>query len=203
MSKFARCAVLVAALASLFAVLSSTAGAVTWHNTGSTAFTATGGPGTLAVGANNLACTASSGTATAPGGSTVATVYNMSFTFTWKPCSLAGQNTFLHCDLRLTGSLFSAGVTAGSLDLTCDAKLTASPTVGLCHFSGSVPVSFTNPFGATKGKVTLTASNTLVVSNYNTTSCPLGTGTGTVSEQTLNVTNGTPTTLGPVLNRTA
>ena len=49
MSRISRLAVLVTALASLFAVLSSTAGAATFTNSGSTAFTATGGAGTLGI----------------------------------------------------------------------------------------------------------------------------------------------------------
>ena len=49
MSKISRLVVLAIALASLFAVLSSTAGAVTFTNDGGTAFHATGSPGTLSA----------------------------------------------------------------------------------------------------------------------------------------------------------
>src|ERR1700712_4869417 len=47
MSKIMRIAVLAMSLVSLFAVMSSAAGAVTWTNTGQTPFTATAGSGTL------------------------------------------------------------------------------------------------------------------------------------------------------------
>jgi hypothetical protein len=200
MSRIARLAVMVTALASLLGVMSATAGAVTWHNTGSTAFTATGGPGTLSIGSNNLACTGSSATGAAPALSTTSTIATGTIVFS--PCNLVGQNTFVHCTYTLTGSTFSGGVTSGAADVTCDARLTAAPANSLCHISGSTPGTYTNPSGSTKGRLTISASTSLTVTNGNV-SCPLGTGTGSLTEQTLNVTNGTPTTLGPVINRTA
>src|SRR5689334_10859893 len=108
MSRIMRVAVLVTALMSFFAVLSSTAGAVTWHNTGSTAYTATSGPMTLSVGANIFACTGSSDTGTAHSGSTVGAHVNWMVTRRWNPCTLVGQATSMHCVLEYTG--ISAGV---------------------------------------------------------------------------------------------
>jgi hypothetical protein len=201
MSRIARFAVLVTALASLLGIMSSAASAVTWHNTGSTSFTATGGPGTLSRGSVSLACTGSSATGTAPGGSTVATNYTVSGTITFSPCTLSGQNTYVHCTYTLTGTAFAAGVTAGSAGVTCVARLTATNTA-LCHIEGSTPGSYTNPSGATAGKVTINASNTLTVTN-SSSPCPLGTGSGALTHQTITVTGGSPTSLGPVINRTA
>jgi hypothetical protein len=205
MSRIARFAVLVTALASLMGVVSATAGAVTWHNTGNTAFTATGGPGTLSVGANNLACTASSATGTAPGGSVVGATYSVPGTITFSPCTLAGQATYVHCGFTLTGSAFSAGITTGIADVNCVARLTASNTA-LCNITGTTPGSYTNPSGTAKGKVTLSTSGSgLTVSNSSGSSCLLGTGIGHLSEQTITITNasGGTGTLGPVINRTA
>ena len=104
MSKIARLVVLVTALSSLFAMLSATAGAVTWHNTGGTAFHATGGPGSLSIGSATLACSGSTATGTAPGGSTVAQHYNVTGTITFSPCQLVGQSTYVHCHFNLTGT---------------------------------------------------------------------------------------------------
>jgi len=205
MSRIARFAVLVTALASLMGVVSATAGAVTWHNTGNTAFTAAGGPGTLSVGANNLACTASSATGTAPSGSVVGATYSVPGTITFSPCTLAGQNTYVHCGFTLTGTAFAAGVTTGTADVNCVARLTASNTA-LCNITGTTPGAYTNPSGANKGKVTLlTSGSGLTVSHSSGTSCLLGTGTGHLSEQTITVTNGTGGTGsgGPIINRTA
>src|ERR1044071_3993997 len=80
MSKFARLVVLVTALSSLFAMLSSTAGAVTWHNTGGTSFHATGGPMTYSRASVSLTCSGSTATGAAPGGSTGAQHYNITGT---------------------------------------------------------------------------------------------------------------------------
>ncbi|WP_445148328.1 hypothetical protein [Baekduia sp. Peel2402] len=205
MSRIARFAVLVTALASLMGVVSATAGAVTWHNTGNTAFTATGGPGTLSVGANNLACTGSSATGTAAGGSVVGATYNVPGTITFSPCTLAGQSTYVHCGFTLTGASFSGGVTSGVADVNCVARLVAGNTA-LCNITGTTPGSYSNPVSPAKGKVTLSTSGTgLTVTHSSGTSCLLGTGTGHLSEQTITITNATggTGTLGPVLNRTA
>ena len=197
MSRIARFAVLVTALMSLFAVMSSTAGAVTWHNSGDTNFHATGGPGTLSIGANNLACSGSTATGDAPLGSTVITNYLVRGTVTFSPCTLAGQATTVGCEYTLTAISQSGSVTSGVADVTCVARLTASGT-GLCHIAGSTGGQYTNPTATTTpGKVTLFASSTLVVTN-STANCPLGTGNGNLTEQTITFTH-----RGPILTRTA
>ncbi|WP_445148269.1 hypothetical protein [Baekduia sp. Peel2402] len=205
MSRIARFAVLVTALASLMGVVSATAGAVTWHNTGNTAFTAAGGGGTLSVGSNNLPCTGSEATGTATGGSVIGTTYSMPGTITFAPCLMAGQPTYVHCGFTLTGASFASGVTSGVADVKCIAYLTAN-NLQLCNITGTTPASYTNPSGAAKGKFTLSTSGTgLTVSHYFGTSCLMGTGTGHLSEQTITIqhaTGGTGTG-GPVLNRTA
>ena len=62
MSKIMRIAVLAMSLVSLFAVMSSAAGAVTWTNTGQTSFTATTGAGTLGSTGTSLNCATASAT---------------------------------------------------------------------------------------------------------------------------------------------
>lgn len=198
MSRFSRVVVLITALTSLVAVLSSSAGAVTWTNTGGTGFHATGTPGTLSIGVNKLTCSGSTWTGTAPMSSTTSTIATGTAVFS--PCSLAGQNTFVHCAYTLTGSLFTSGVTFGATDVTCDARLTAAPANSLCHIGGSTPSTYTNPAGTTPGRITLNASAVLVVSDGNV-ACPLGTGTGSLTEQTINLT--APATASPIISRDA
>jgi hypothetical protein len=192
--------VLATALASLLAIATSTAGAVTWHNTGAESFHATGGPVTLTVGVNNFSCLGSTMTGTAPA-SAATTVYAMTMTATYSPCTLAGQNFYMHCGTATyTGSAWVAGppaLTAGTVDMTCDLRLTANDQ-GICHLSGSTPASYTNPDGATPGRFTYTTSSTLTISNFGATSCFLGTGTAGWSENTVTMTAG-----GPILTRTA
>ncbi|WP_445149518.1 hypothetical protein [Baekduia sp. Peel2402] len=200
MSRIARFVVLATALTSLFTVVSSTAGAVTWTNTGSTTFHATGGPGTLSVGANNFTCSASTATGTAAADST-GTVYRMPGTITFSPCLLAGQATFAHCGFTLTGSAWSAGapaVTTGSVDITCDIRLTNSPATKLCHVEGTTPFSYINPQGATAGRITLTTGSSGLVVDGD--SCLLGNGGAHLSEQTIPVTSAAGS---PVITRHA
>jgi hypothetical protein len=203
MSKFSRIVVLVTALASLFAVMSSTAGAVTWHNEGSTTFHATGGAATLSfTGAGSpttLPCAASTATANAPVGTFTSAVYRVTGTLRFTPCSLIGQSTYVDCTFTLTALTWSAGVTAGPVDVTCDARLEVG-NVGLCHVDGSTPGSYTNPSGLTPGRFTLTSPSTLTVTNFGSTSCPIGTGSDHLTEHTLNLT---PGTAGPIITRTA
>jgi hypothetical protein len=211
MSRIARFTVLVAALASLFAVLSSTAGAVTWHNTGSTSFTATGGPGTLAVtgsgGTNNLTCLNSSATGTAPASAATA-IYSVTGTVVFGgPCKISGINSYVDCSYTLTGATFASPVTSGNADVTCRAGFVGSAAI--CHIAGSTPGHYTNPSGATAGKLKVTSSASLTVTGETSaTSCSslLGTATSGVGHLSAGtgapVTGGSPTALGPVLNRT-
>jgi hypothetical protein len=193
MSRFARFAVLVAALTSLFAVMSSSAGAVTWTNTGNTLAHATGIGGALHVGSNTLPCGGATASGTAPAHSAAA-VYHVTGTITFQPCSLVGQSTIVHCTYTLTGLVHTGGVfggvTGGNADVTCDARLAATGT-GLCHISGSTAGHYVNPAAAGgTGRLTLTTTNTLVVSNFGSTSCPLGTGNGTLTHLQLTTTPG-------------
>ncbi|WP_445148215.1 hypothetical protein [Baekduia sp. Peel2402] len=192
MSKIARVVVLVTALTSLFAVMTPAAGAVTWTNTGSTTVHATGVGGTLSVGANSLACTGSTASATAPAHSAAA-VYSVVGTVTFSPCTLiAGQAAFAHCGFTLTGATWDTGTparTTGVADVTCDLRLVASPSAKLCHIEGTAPSQYIDPSGANPGRLTLTTNGTgLTVTHASGTSCLLGTGTGHLSEQTLVVT---------------
>jgi hypothetical protein len=178
MSRFSRIVVLFSALASLFAVMSSTAGAVTWTNSGGTNFHATGGPATLSTGGtNNMACSGLTATGTAPMTSFTSTIATGTLVFS--PCSLVGQNSFLHCTYTLTGIAAAGGMTSSYTDVTCDARLTAAPATSLCHVSGSFMSStYFNPSALIPGR--LHVASLVQVSN-GAVSCPLGTGTGSMA----------------------
>lgn len=196
MSKIARFAVLITALASLFAVLSSTAGAVTFTNSGGTNFHATGGPGTLTVtgatGNTSLSCQG----ATATGSAGMGAFGDMSGTVSFAPCTLIGLHTHTVCSWTFTPTVWHAPVSVtGSMHTTCTETLATSPFTSLCRITGATPVNYINPTGATPGKLTLFASGTLQVSNASDASCssagvPTGTTrTGDLSEQTINLTS--------------
>ena len=189
----------VIALTSLFAGLSSAAGAVTWDNSGSTAFTASGGSSTLAVGLTNLPCADSSVTGTSPTSSTTGDLATGTATFT--NCSLVGP-AHVSCTYTLTALTQSGGVTSGNVDATCDAFVGG---VAACHIAGTTPGSYTNPTGGVKGKLTLAhSSGSLRVFNPAVGSCLLGNNVGaTLTTQTFTVTTANePGTTGPVITRT-
>lgn len=196
MSGIVRMAALVAALAALLATAPA-AGAVTWHNTGSSAFHAVGGTSTLSVATSTFTCSGSTLTGTSPVGS-FATTYTMTATLSSSPCPNTGANYAMHCDATFSAQAWAAGppaVTAGPVALTCDITLALSNTT-LCHVSGSTPAAYANPFGSMPGRVTFAASTTLTMSN-GATACWLGTGAIQWPEQTLPLT-----TAGPVITRT-
>ena len=199
MSRTTRVVVLVTALMSLFAVVSSGASAVTWDNSGSTAFTATGGPSTLSVGATLLPCADASATGTSPASSLTGDVASGTATFTG--CTLGGAPAHQSCTYTFTGSSQASGVTSGTIDMTCDYFVFGVPA---CHIAGTNPGSYTNPVGATKGKLTLAHSNgTLRAFNPPGGTCLLGNNVAlTRTTQTLGITTANGPGLGPVITRT-
>jgi hypothetical protein len=212
MSRIARFAVLVAALMSLFAVMSSAAGAVTWHNTGDTAFTASNAnAGTLSVTGVNLTCTGASATGTSPAGSTVGTTFTgATGTATFNGCSLSGLPTAVSCSYSLTTSAAATSGTPsvfhGNADALCSVTQFGTE---ICKVEGLTSGSYTNPVSAssTAGRLTLNHSSTLRTTNGSGGSCILGVGEpATLTAQTFTVTAGTggPTPhLGPFITRTA
>lgn len=205
MSRISRFVVLLTAVVSLVGVMSSAAGAVTWHNTGSTAFTASMGPETLSATGANYACTGASATGAAAGGSTVSAVYSMTGTITYNGCVLAGTSVLITCGYTLTSVLQpAASTTTGNVDLTCGWTVGGDPGTQLCHVSGSRHFIYANPGhrDATWGVLTLTTTSTMTIGG---SSCPVGANdTFHVSEGTFVVSAATgPTTMGPIITRTA
>lgn len=193
MSRIMRFAVLVASLMSLFAVMSSAASAVTWDNSGSTAFTATSGAGTLSSTGASLSCTDATGTGTAPA-TTVGLTYSVSGVATFNGCRMSNIATTVSCDYTLTGTSQSGGVTSGSVDVTCGVSQFG---VKLCHIGGSVSGTYTNP--GVVGVLNLATGGSLILSNGPTGTCPLGNGdVGHLTPLTFNTTSANP----PVITRT-
>jgi hypothetical protein len=202
MSRIVRFAVLVASLMSLFAVMSSTAGAVTWDNSGNTHFTATAGAGTLSstgVALNCASADATGKTTTPAVGATAALVHA---TINFTTCLLSGQAVGVECGVTLTATSQSGSVTSGSADATCGVYLAG---IKVCHIEGSVNGTYTNPSGATAGVLQTTTGGNLRTTNAQS-NCALGNNEPThLSVLTFRVTNGTggTGTLGPIITRTA
>jgi hypothetical protein len=199
MSKISRFVVLVTALTSLVAVMSSTAGAVTWHNTGNTAYTATGGAGTLSTGGGlvSLSCPHVRVTGTSPAVTTTNNLATLTTTFT--NCSGPfGVAAHVHCTIGLTGIAQDVARITGTGDVHCVATIGGIP----CTITGAVPGSYTNPASPTPGTLHIPHNGAgLTVSG---SGCPLS-GAATLSAQTWRVTGGTGGTgaLGPIFTRTA
>jgi hypothetical protein len=193
MSKITRITVLAMSLMSLFAVTSSAAGAVTWTNTGQTAFTATAGTVSYSVTATALACSSAdaSGTTTTPASGIGAAI--VSGTIKTTGCRVAIGDLPWHCTYTLTGSTFIAGVTNGNADLTCGIFLSGREA---CHIEGRTPANYTNGAGGSAGILALPHSSTLIITDGNGGgSCPVGSNERlTLAPVTFRVTSGT----GPI-----
>jgi hypothetical protein len=205
MRKLMQVLALATALTSVPMALATTSGAVTWHNSGDTAFTATGGGITSTVDGLALGCghTATTGTVAASpfAGTTWAA---MTVTTTYVGCLVYSGSTWA-CTRTFTATSATGGVISGTAATTC-ANTTSG--VEVCHIAGTVPATYTNPTApATTGRLTLPHTNALVMGNPSMGTCPMGDGVPvTMSAQTLTITSATggPTPhLGPILTRTA
>ncbi len=202
MTRIARLVVL-AAMAAL--ALSSTAHAVTWHNSGSTAFTATGGPGTLSSTSAALACSGTTGTGTATAAPFVGATWSAFHgTVSFTGCLVSGITTGVECGFTMTATTAVAGGIGGTFDVTCGIFQFGTK---ICHIGGSLEGTYVNPVQpSTKGRFTLNTGGSLVMSNGAAGVCPLGNGDrGHLAEKALTITTATggSGTLGPVLTRTA
>jgi hypothetical protein len=193
MGNLAKFAVLVTTLTSLFAVMSITAGAVTWDNSGSTTFTATAGPSTLSSTGVAVSCSGATATGTAPN-NVVGLTYAVSGTATFGGCLLSGISTSIDCGYAFTGTSQSGAVTSGNVDLTCGIYQFGQK---ICHLGGAVVGSYTN---GTPGVLTLATGGSLRASNPPTGSCPWSTGDLLhMPHMTFRTTSANP----PVITRTA
>jgi hypothetical protein len=186
--------------------VTSTAGAVTWHNTGDTAFTSSGSAMTLSVTGVSLTCTGASATGTSPSGSTVGVIYSgASGTLTLNGCSLSGLPTSVGCDYTWTLSTDTGGIKEGTADLTC--SITQFGTK-ICHVEGPAPVTHFDPVPPSGFEVWIIHdSSGLKTTNGPGGTCPLGAGEPAhITKLTMTTTSATggPTPhLGPRFTRTA
>ncbi len=197
MSHARRLTIFAIGMLSLLGGAAATAGAVTWHNTGSTAFTATSGAQTLGSTTTSLNCLGATATGDVPVGSTVNTVLRASGTVTYSGCSIAGINTGVDCSYTLTASTQSGSQVTGDVDLTCGWYQFGTR---ICHAAGSVHAIYTNPVAGV-GTLTLTTGGNLIALSPGTGfTCPLGNGDRThVAETTFRTTSANP----PIITRTA
>jgi len=195
MRRLTRLAVLMVGLLSLSALASTTANAVTWHNSGDTAFTATAGPPSYSVTGASLSCTSATLSGTAPT-TTVGLTYTVSATGSYNGCSFAGTSMSIECSYKFTGTALHGSTATGSTDVTCGFY---SFNAKICHVAGARPSTYENPSGSAPGVLTLSTSN-LIISN-GASSCMFGNNDVIeFSPQIYTVTSGTG---GPVLARTA
>lgn len=193
MSRTSRLVVLVTSVAAVVSAMAGTAGAVTWHVSGSGAFHATGVGATFSATNSNLACPGPTATGTYVTGTIASGIYiGIAGTITYSGCSIAGQGFEFSCGYRVTGTTQPAAtVVTGTADVTCGMYLVSTK---ICHIAGSPHAIYTK--GASVDTLTLTTS-TLNVRG------PCFFGPNDVmhlSEQTLTVTSAGG---GPHIVRTA
>jgi hypothetical protein len=199
MSRISRVVVLVAALMSMFGVLSSTAGAVTWDVSGPEVFTAHGGPGSLSGAGKTLSFTGATATAAVTAtmftGATFPVIHGG---IVLSGATIAGTPYAVSCTYGFTATGQTGTTVSGTLDLIapngCDATVGGVPS---CRIEGTTPGIYHNPEAGAEARLTLPASSTLVTTN-STSACPLGNGT-TVSLTALSFT---VTGAGPTITRT-
>jgi hypothetical protein len=208
MSRTARLGVLIVTLSSVFALGAATASAVTWHNSGDTAYTATGGGTTLGVTGTNLVCTGSTFTGTAGAGTFVGLTWTAATgTGSFTGCTLSGISATTSCTYKVTATTWTAGppaVMSGGADVTCTSYVFGSLN---CVTKGTTAGTYTNPTATTTGRGVAPASSTLTIHD-GAGACMLGNNeTATISATPLTITaaSGGPSSphQGPVVTRTA
>lgn len=200
MSRIVHATVLAAALVSALAAMTSTAGAVTWHNSGDTAFTATSPAFTFSATNANLSCGTQVVTGVVTPTPSVGVVF-AAITMTWTApsCLFVGNNMPWECKRTFTATAQAGSVTSGTLDTTCTIFAGSSAA---CEISGSVPATYTNP-----GGLHLPTSSSLVTQRT-PGGCVIGYGGDVleISAMVLTIENATGGPFphqGPVLTRTA
>jgi hypothetical protein len=199
-----RLVVLVTGVTSLLGAMSSPTRAVTWHNTGDTAFTATAGAPTLSATGVSLACASQTITGIATGGTFVgATWSGLTATGTSQGCFWGGISTQQTCSYRLTAATQTGTgtITTGNMDVTCDITQFGTKICHVENHNPSLHAQYTNPSGGVGGRLTVTAGS-LRVTHPATGSCPFGNGdTASLTHQAFVITN--PAGGGPNITRTA
>jgi hypothetical protein len=184
-------------LISLFAMMSSAAGAVTWTNSGQTAFTAASLGGTLSVTSVPLTCAGSDASGTAPATVTTPSVASGTVKFTGCTVTALRNVATIDCGYTFTASSFdgvgmAGSVVTGAVDVTCGVYQSGTK---ICHIGGLTNGSYTNN---TSGTLDIPASSTLVTSNGPTGTCPLGAGeVSSLTALRFTVLSGT----GPIITR--
>jgi hypothetical protein len=176
MSKILRLAVMLSALTSAAAAMASAAGAVTWHNTGDTAFTASGGAvATFSVTGVSLRCTGTDMTGTSPSASATGPSYTVANgTLTFTSCTLSGLPSTLDCAYSVAlGTAPVNHVFSGALDLTCEVSMVG---MDVCRVEGSTPATYRNPETGLAAQLTLPTSTTLRTTDGADLACPLTPG---------------------------
>jgi hypothetical protein len=182
------------------AAMASNASAITWSNSGDTAFTATGPATTFHFnsGAVHFPCSSAAVSGTAGTGPVSGATWTnaASLTISYPHCTLAGTPYNIQCSASESFDNQTGGVSSGTLATTCDINVFSTK---VCGAAGTIANTYTNPSGSTPGRFTL-SQTALTLSNGPVGSCPFGTGaTGQLTHQTFTVNSGTG---GPVINRT-
>lgn len=195
------------AATAVLAATASTAGAVTWHNSGDTAFTATGGATTATVPTfYPFKCLGSTTTGTTTPTPYGTPVWRITLTTTYSPC-LSLPSERWECTRTFTALSQTAAVTTGTVDTTCGLWVSSgSQSAEICQMHGDSQGSYVNPTApSTTGAITL-AEATLLLTKGPTQQCIWGTGlpwTWTAHTLAITTATGGPSPhLGPIVTRT-
>jgi hypothetical protein len=197
MSRISRVVVFVTALMSVFAVLSSSASAIsTWKSTNTTAFTADGNPISISGNGKTISCTGASLTGAVSALDFTGAIWTNAIhgNITYSGCVLAGSPYALTCTYSFNANGITGTQVAGTLNLNSPNGCRAAVGgVFACVFEGGEPETYDNPPDA---KMTSPAG-TLTVTNGGAVPCPLIVppsthGVATVTATTFTVTGAAP-----------
>ncbi len=201
----------ILALGAFLAALGAVApgsSAVTWHNSGDTAFTATAGAlvlhgGTLVVSCVNTTLTGATGVTGATPTTWTAAHGTLTATCLWG----TSPSWRVHCTYTFTATSQLGSVTSGTFSPLCSISASGYE---ICKLEGSTPMIYVNPASGAAGRFTEATSTSLRFTDGANPSGPIpcifGTGAALTHETTFGITaasGGPAPHLGPVLTRTA
>jgi hypothetical protein len=198
MSKISRVVVLVAALMSMFGVLASSAGAVTWKSSSTTTFTADGGPFSISGNGKTLSCTGSTATSAVTALDFTGAVWTNAIHghITSTACTLAGVPWTWSCTYSYNAATITGHAVNGTLNLNAPNGCTANFSGIVCRIEGTAGATYHNPETGADARLTVPATS-LTATNA-VSRCPFiagASGSVSLTPQTFTVTGANPPTI--------
>lgn len=203
-SRIARFTVLVVALATSCAAMAASAGAVTWTNSGSAVFTATGGSTTLTTSFGVLSCAGAVTTVNWSSGSTSPVwAPAATGTSTRTGCTIAGSPVSVTSTWSQNAHSWVSGAPAVTTGVRIESTSVTFGSIERCRIDRTVNYQYSNPTLSAAGELVtpIGSGNSAVVTNGAGGPCPLGNNVS-AQETTVTFTVTSPAGGGAFITRT-